>query len=171
MALRRLTEHPALAPLVAQRVILRQQLDTIAAQVRVLRQQLHDMSSDEAFTVAISRRTLQDQISERERAGAAIEEQLQHLATEIARVEAPLREQVGVLRTQASVAVLEQFVSALEALHQASEAYQACYRTNYRLLQSWILPPGWLDPWLPSRVATARKHLEQLRQGLAQLQD
>ena len=121
------------------------------------------MSSDEAFAVAVSRRALQDQISEREREGAAIEEQLQHLVTEIARVEAPLREQVSVLRTQASVVVLEQFVNALEALYQASEAYKACGHKNYRLLQSWILPPGWLDPWLPSRLATAHKHLEQLR--------
>jgi flagellar biosynthesis chaperone FliJ len=167
----RLIEHPALAPLVAQKATLRQQLDTIADQVRALRQQLHDMSGDEGFTVAISRRTLQDQISEREREGAAIEEQLHHLTTEIARVEAPLREQVSVLRTPASVAVLEQFVSALEALHQASEAYKACGHKNYRLLQSWILPQAWLDPWLPSRVATARKYLEQLRQGLARLQD
>jgi hypothetical protein len=169
LSLRHLHQHPALQPLVAQKATLHQQLDTIADQVRVLRQQLHDMSSDEGFTVALSRRTLQDQISELEREGAAIEEQLQHLVTEIARVEAPLREQVGVLRTQASVAVLTQFVNALEALHQASEAYQTCYHTNYRLLRSWILPPGWLDPWLSSRVATARKHLEQLQQRLARL--
>jgi hypothetical protein len=87
------------------------------------------------------------------------------------RVEAPLREQVGIQCTQESVAVLTQFVSALEALYQASEAYRACCRRNYRLRQSWLLPPGWLDPWLPSRVAMARKHLGQLRQGLAGLQD
>jgi hypothetical protein len=169
--MQRLGEHPALTPLLAQKTTLRQQLSMIEDEVRGLRQQLHDLPSDETFTAAASRRTLQDRISEREREGAAIEEQLQHLGNEIARVEAPLREQVSILCTQESVAVLAQFVSTLEALHQASEAYQACGHRNYGLLRSWILPPGWLDPWLPSRMATARKHLEQLRQVLTRLQD
>jgi len=66
---------------------------------------------------------------------------------------------------------LAQFVSALEALAAASEAYHACCQRNYGLTMSYILPQGWLDPLLPSRVAIARQRLEQLRLALAQLQD
>src|SRR4029453_17251538 len=78
-----LNEHPALAALLSEKATLRQQLATIAGEVRGLRQQLYDLSGDEDFTVATNRRRLQNQITEREREGAAIEEQLQHLATEI----------------------------------------------------------------------------------------
>jgi predicted nucleic acid-binding Zn-ribbon protein len=91
--------HPALAPLLAQKTTLRQQLSMIEDEVRGLHQQLHDLSSDDTFTAAATRRTLQDRLSEREREGATLEEQLQHLGNEIACVEAPLREQARLQRT------------------------------------------------------------------------
>src|SRR5688500_7075590 len=90
--MQRLGEHPSLAPLLAQKTTLRQQLSAIADEVRGLRQQLHDLSSDETFTAAASRRTFQARISAREQEGAAIAAQLQRLVAESARVEAPVRE-------------------------------------------------------------------------------
>jgi hypothetical protein len=169
--MQRLNEHPSLAPLYSRQVGLHLQLTTCADEVQGLRRQLGAIANDASFATATKRRAVEDALHERERAGGVLEEELKALASEIARVEEPIRQQVADWRTRASIVALAQYVDALEALAVASEAYQACYQTNYGLLQSWVLPQGWLDPSLPSRVAMARTRLEQLRQTLARLQD
>ncbi len=51
----RLHEHPSLRPLYAHQVALHQQRATLVDEVRLLRQQLHDVPSGEGFTAATSR--------------------------------------------------------------------------------------------------------------------
>lgn len=163
-SMRRLEEHPRLAPLVAQRTHLSQQLTAMADQVRALRGALQALPAEDSFMVVTRRRALEDRVAALERSGAELQEQQRPLWTEIEAMENAVRGEVVPVLTAESIAVLEAYVALLEPLDVAQQAYQAVCVRNRQLVMSTILPPGLLDGYLPSRLDLARKQLVQLRQ-------
>jgi len=167
----RLNEHPTLRPLAERRVGLNQRLAALAIEASGLRRQQGSLPLDGAFGTSVQRRALEDRLHQLERAGGEVETELLHLSAEIERVEACVRHEVGTWRTLESITALQGFVDALEVLSVASVAFEDCCKTNYGLLQSWIVPKQVLDLSLPHRLQMARTSLEQLKQTVARLED
>jgi len=169
-SLERMQEHPSLAPLFSRRVRLNERLAALAIEAQSLRRQLGVLRVDGSFGTSVERRTLEDRLGELEREGGEVETALQQLAVEIERAQGPIRQQLDAWRTGASAIALQALVDALEALSAASALFEDCRKTNYGLLQSWILPQQLLDVSLPHRLQAARVCLEHLQQTVARLE-
>ena len=88
--------------------------------------------------------------------------ELQALTPAVEAAQAQAKVEIRVVLQPDAVTVLQQFLEALEALAEASEAYKAVVRQSYRLLGAGLLPMNLVDHTLASRITQAQKALAKL---------
>jgi chromosome segregation ATPase len=151
--------HPALAPLLARRIELRQRLQAIRDETIVIRRELYP-AFEQAETFSV-RRSSNTRLAALEAEGAEVEQALAALHPEIEATEEAVAAQLkGPLATE-GLQVVTRLVAALEEVMEAGEAYSTYSRRCQGLL-GISLVPSVVFSYLPACLQSVQRAAERL---------